>query len=388
MVHAQSWQIWELRDLPEERGKAYLLESEGRGRCLSQLGFCECFPPYRGRFCETSEPGPKDSERPYRGVLHYLVGDRERLLADFARTLPLLWERFNMRFDYPVVVFHDGLAPASRQRILEASRNRIWFAFVDDYTSVPAFLQGRLELDLGGYGIGYRGMCRFRSGPIFMQPVMGRFDYAWTLDTDGYFPAEIQTDPFERMWREDHVYSYSHISRDQASAVQHFWEYCRLYLETKEIDPKGTQMMRRITDALVLRDTYWHEWNRVLFMNDIEITKLSWFRGARYQDFFGFLDSVGGFWLYRWGDHAVRTIAIALFLDPERLMKMGVPYGHQDTCRCGDDRPDEVCVRASSSDWWRCLPRADVPAGALKDGSSTASGDVGTVHDILMFGGS
>merc|ERR1740121_3599488 len=218
-----------------------------------------------------------------------------------------------------------------------------------------------------------------------MQPVMRNFDYAWTLDTDGYFPAEITIDPFERMHSGGFVYAYSHISRDQASAVQHFWEFCRLYIESKGLGPKGTKIMRRLTDALVLRDTYWHEWNRVLFMNDIEITKLSWFRGQQYQDFFRFLDSVGGFWLYRWGDHAVRTIAIALFLDQGRLMKMGVPYGHQNTCRCGDDHPDDVCVRRSDTDWWQCYPRTEVPADTAA-ASIAASGDVGTVHDSLMFG--
>jgi len=322
-VAPQSWRAWELQDPPEERGKAHMLESSGKGRCLPELGFCECFPPYRGRFCETSQPGTKDEGRPFRAVLHYLVGDRERLLKDFAKTLPILWERFNSRFDYPVVVFHDGMRPESRKRILEASPNRIWFAYVSDYTSVPAYLKGRMELELGGYGLGYRGMCRFRSGPMFMQPVMKQFDYAWTLDTDGYFPADIYKDPFEEIWRRGYVYGFSHVSRDQASAVQHFWEFCRLYLESKGIDPKRTKIMRRITDALVLRDTYWHEWNRVLFMNDIEITKLAWFREDRYQDFFRYLDSVGGFWLYRWGDHAVRTIAVALWLDEGQLMKMG-----------------------------------------------------------------
>ncbi|CAK9002639.1 unnamed protein product [Durusdinium trenchii] len=83
--------------------------------------------------------------------------------------------------------------------MMEASANRIWFAYVADYKSVPAYLKDRMELQLGGYGVGYRGMCRFRSGPIFVQPVMKGFDYAWTLDTDGYFPADLHSDPLERM---------------------------------------------------------------------------------------------------------------------------------------------------------------------------------------------
>merc|ERR1740121_2532223 len=209
---------------------------------------------------------------------------------------------------------------------------------------------------------------------MFVQPVMANFDYAWTLDTDGYLPATLEADPFEKMWRGGYVYGYSHVSRDQASAVQHFWEFCRLYMESRGIDPKGTRILRRLTDALVLRDTYWHEWNRGLFMNDIEITQLSWFRSQQYQDFFNFLDSVGGFWLYRWGDHAVRTIAIALWLNPSLLMRMGVPYGHQETCRCGDEHEGEVCVRTRPSDWWRCVPRSSVPGA--QEGTTVASGDV------------
>merc|ERR1711881_734502 len=107
----------------------------------------------------------------------------------------------------------------------------------------------------------------------------------------------------------------------------------------KGIDPLGTPILRQFVREVDV------QWNYQLYMNDIEIVQLDWFRSDPYQDFFRFLDSVGGFWLYRWGDHAVRTIAIALFMDPKSLMKMEVPYGHQDTCRCGAEHPDDVCVR-------------------------------------------
>ncbi|CAL1134985.1 unnamed protein product [Cladocopium goreaui] len=124
--------------------------------------------------------------------------------------------------------------------------------------------------------------------------------------------------------------------------------------------------------------------HRASGQNDIEITKLSWFQSPKYQDFFTFLDSVGGFWLYRWGDHAVRTIAIALFLDPTKLMRMRVPYGHQNTCRCGDENVEQVCVRSSSFDWWRCIHQAEVKD--LPAGSIVATGDVETVKEEILFG--
>ena len=56
------------------------------------------------------DDSPQDQARSFRGVLHYLAGDKEKLLSDFEKSLPLLWERFNRRFDYPVVIFHDGMS--------------------------------------------------------------------------------------------------------------------------------------------------------------------------------------------------------------------------------------------------------------------------------------
>ena len=113
-------------------------------------------------------------------------------------------------------------------------------------------------------------------------------DYAWTLDTDGYFPAPIamKDNPLVKMYRDKKYYGFSHISRDQAAQVQHLWEFTRIYMEQRRIDAKSTKLMRRMTDALVLRDTYWHEWNRLLFMNDIEIVQLNWFcgRGGQSKD--------------------------------------------------------------------------------------------------------
>ncbi|CAD7957342.1 unnamed protein product [Amoebophrya sp. A120] len=400
---------WDLQNPKNELGKKYLLEQNGRGRCLDDLGFCECFIPYRGRWCEEVEylrsyqRGPL--KKKYRAALHYLVGNSPRLLRDIRVSLQILWKNYNRAHEYPVVIFHDGLPPETRQYLVESSHNALWFAFVEDYTKIPKHLATKLpQSDFAGYPLGYRGMCRFRSGPIFLHPILRNMDYAFTLDTDGYFPAPVQHDPIERMHRENRVYMYSHISRDQAGQVQHFWEFTRLYLEHKQYNPKSTKLMRRITDALVMRDTYWHEWNRLLFMNDIELVKLSWFQSPVYQDYFQFLDSMGGFWLYRWGDHGIRTIAIALHLGEEFLAKLNVPYSHQSACVCPEDpargRPMKCVKRkdkkkqdehlfhtsqdVSRSYKFECVyvePGEKVPSGP-------EAGNFGVVDPDRFFGGS
>lgn len=48
------------------------------------------------------------------------------------------------------------------------------------------------------------------------------------------------------------------------------------------------------------------------------------------------------------------------------------------------ERP-EVCVRPSPAEWWECVPRSATAARELE--GKEASGDVGTVHDSLLFGG-
>jgi len=40
------------------------------------------------------------------------------------------------------------------------------------------------------------------------------------------------------------------------------------------------------------------------------------------KDYFRYLDSVGGFWLHRWGDHAVRTIAVGMWLPSSKVWEM------------------------------------------------------------------
>eukprot|EP00439_Symbiodinium_sp_Y106_P080956 s470_g19.t2 len=280
---------WAVKQLDEIPGMKYFLESEKRGRCVK--GFCECFPPHRGPLCEQVDAGTRDADRNFSAVLHYLTSDDDTDIEDIQHSLPRLWRRFNRRFDYPVVVFNDGLSEIHRQQIVNASRNRIWFAYVDDYLEIPSFIlddpSRKAALDDIKWSLGYRGMCRFRSGTIFLQPVLQNFQYAMTLDTDGYFPAEVSADPISAMHEGGYVYTWSHLLPDLPGAVRHFWEYSLMYMKMKGIDPRGTPILRQFVRE---EDV---QWTYQLYMNDIEIVQLDWFRSDPYQDYFRYLDSIG-----------------------------------------------------------------------------------------------
>ena len=188
-ITSQMLKKYALRDQPELPGLRYLLEQSQRGRCSTETGLCECFPPFRGPACQYEDRSRRPKKKGFKAILHYLIDDTEGDVNDITYSLPRLWDRFNKWHDYDVVLFHDRMTEASRQRIVESSENRIWFAYVNDFKDVGKGVtnQRRLKARLKEvkWSVGYRGMCRFRSGTMFLQPVMKFYDYAMTLDTDG-----------------------------------------------------------------------------------------------------------------------------------------------------------------------------------------------------------
>lgn len=58
------------------------------------------------------------------------------------------------------------------------------------------------------YSAGYRAMCEYNAGTLFLHPVFERFDYTLHLDTDSYVAADVTFDPFRILADRDLVYGY------------------------------------------------------------------------------------------------------------------------------------------------------------------------------------
>merc|ERR1719394_1854723 len=114
------------------------------------------------------------------------MAETERDLMDITRSLSTLWQRYNHRFDYPVVIFHEGLSAGARRRIIDASENRVWLSLLPRFAEVPPEWSQPAKEMAQDFSVGYRAMTRWRSGPVFLEPALARFDYAMTLDTDSY----------------------------------------------------------------------------------------------------------------------------------------------------------------------------------------------------------
>merc|ERR1712232_545948 len=183
-----------------------------RGHCAG--GICECFPPFRGSLCELEDP-PRVSQT-LRAAIHYITAETERDLTDIVRSLASLWSRFNRWHDYPIIVFHEGLSEEALRRIIYASENRVWFVLLASFKEVPPEWAASSRESAQEFSVGYRAMIRWRSGPMFLEPALADFDYAMTLDTDSYLPAELAADPFMELHKRNLVAGFPHLGRESA----------------------------------------------------------------------------------------------------------------------------------------------------------------------------
>lgn len=316
--------------MPEVPTLRYFIERGGterrtaRGHCAQ--GICECFPPYRGHLCEQEDP-PR-LRQDIRAVIHYILAETASDLDDIERSLSTLWIHYNRHLDYPVVIFHEGLSPSARQRIVYASENRVWLVLLPNFNKVPPeWVVAAHELGQD-FSVGYRAMTRWRSGPVFLEPALAEFDYAMTLDTDSYFPAVVKADPFEFLQKHGLIAAFPHLGRESASVVVNFMHYFLLYCKLKGLHPRRTRMI-----AALIETNY--KWYQQCLMLDMEVLRLDWFRSDAYQDMFRYMDSTGGFWLYRWGNNPFRTFAVTLLLEDGNVRSLDLPYAHQDFCSCG-----------------------------------------------------
>merc|ERR1740121_2364417 len=214
------------------------------------------------------------------------------------------------------------------------------------------------RLSASDFSVGYRAMIRWRSGPMFLEPALAGFDFAMTLDTDSYFPAPLGEDPFQLVDREGWVAAFPHLGRESASVVVNFMHHFLLYCRLKGLHARRTEMLA----SLVEKNFKWYQ---QCLMLDIEVLRLDWFRGGRYQDMFRYLDSTGGFWLHRWGNNPVRTFAVSLLLNDSDVRSLTMPYAHQDYCSCGAGGPD--CRWDLQAAAYRCPEgQGTLPVGAVE----------------------
>lgn len=386
---------WSLKQ-PMCPGVALQLAQEGHGHCPVHGGNteCECFAPWRGLHCNILDATEAAQARNYSAAVQYIVNEDPIHLAELRHSLRNFWRRFNKNFDYPVQVFHDGLSDETRASLVRASPNRIWFHHLpEDF--LPPVEKLPLELVVEDetrtvshhtFSAGYRAQCRFRAGPLFEHPAVASLDYLMSLDTDSMLPAELARDPFLEMHQNSSkILGYSKLAISSSAYVRGLWAAVLQYLAYEGINltesrQKAFGEAQHFLQRFLLdqsKDTLLVAYNFLVAMTDFEVLRVSFFKpGSDYFRFYRFIDELGGFWLYRWGDHAIRGLGTAIALFPHEVKQasdgrlvaydLQVPYAHQDTCLCQDPKlrcADRGKAASGEALWpetkkvWECIPK-------------------------------
>jgi hypothetical protein len=194
--------------------------------------------------------------------------------------------------------------------------------FTPNESEIPAYFphpthsNGPIDFGHPGFSIEYRSMCRFFSGVFFMHQSLSCYRNYIRLDTDSKFINGSNFSLFDWLQSESLIYGYieSAVQNDNPGVVHGLREAVKSYCNW----PKRFWVPRGVGTRM--------------YYTNFEIGSLDFFRSETWQKFFNHLDSLGGFYMNRWGDAPVRYAGLWVVGHKNRVRKIppGFTYFHGD----------------------------------------------------------
>ncbi len=175
-----------------------------------------------------------------------------------------------------------------------------------------------------GFSIGYRSMCRFFSGEVFMSPNLQKYSYLIRLDTDSSFSKGAGFSLFQ--WANQHKIKYGFIK----SAIQ--WDHP---LVSESFKKTALRILFSLKIKYFIRGLLVP--SERMYYTNFEIMYLPFFASNNWQHFFRKIDLTGGFYLRRWGDAIIRYMGVKSMVCKKERMEIpsGFIYEHGGTFDSG-----------------------------------------------------
>jgi alpha 1,2-mannosyltransferase len=287
--------------------------------------------------------GAPSPAAPLKRDVAIVVLCRESEADDLVKTFKNFDTAYNAAKLHDYVVFTDEpFSLAAEAKIAAATRSRVIFHVLDAYAwGVPNWIDRRnfshvlSTATYYGNTEAYRKMCRFFAGPVFTTPVLANYRYAWRLDSHVRYLCDVVDDPIARMDRSGALYGFALRMKEKMDTIPSLWATAEDYA----VRAGRKAAVKEHWDVTIPGhgvEVGCHYWN------NMEITRLSWFGGSTYQDYFKALDASGGFFYERWGDAPVRSFALLLLARKQDVVyfeEMG--YQHPWWVKCPP--PSGVC---------------------------------------------
>ena len=222
---------------------------------------------------------------------------------------------FNKQYQYPVIVFHEGLPASHIKRLQKESSSDLYFQQVS--FAIPSHVnksQVHAKTMCSRHPIGYRHMCRFHCKLVFEQPIMSHLEYYWRLDDDSRITRPITYDLFQFMAKNNFLYGYTVAAKDSHNCVYKLWEYTKQHIEKQNITT-----------------SFFGDWTEgSIYYNNFEVSALSLWTSTSYKEYIDFIDRLGGIYYYRWGDAPIKSIAVSMFAPKRQIHHFkDIGYHHQ-----------------------------------------------------------
>ncbi|KAF4551149.1 Glycolipid 2-alpha-mannosyltransferase-like protein 3 [Elsinoe fawcettii] len=323
----------------------------------------------------------------------FVVLARNKELEGVIQSVKSIERHFNRWFHYPYVFLNDGEFNSTfRETIL-------------NYTSAPVEF-GRINASMWGYpewtdksvaqeGIrkqgdaaimyggmeSYHHMCRFYSGHFYKHELLQKYTWYWRLEPEIKYFCDITYDPFIHMERANKTYGFTIAVKELKETVPNIFRYASAYKRINNItsqglwemflEPKpekkpedlpkeddngqkplpeeilktepGAGSLPEVDPESMEGETY----NMCHFWSNFEIARLDWFRSKEYEEFFQMMDRSGGFWMERWGDAPIHSLAAGVLLSPSDVHYFrDFGYRHTTIQHCPANAPARQLPRS------------------------------------------
>ncbi|KAI1333543.1 alpha-1,2 mannosyltransferase KTR1 [Xylariaceae sp. FL0016] len=292
----------------------------------------------------------------------FVVLARNKELDGVIQSVKSIERHFNRWYHYPYVFLNDG------------EFNQTFKDIIRNYTSAPVEF-GRVGPEMWGFpdwidpkvakeGIAkqgdaavmygglesYHAMCRFYSGFFYKHPLLAKYEWYWRLEPEIKYFCDITYDPFLKMIETNKTYGFTIAVKELRETVPNIFRYASAYKRINNITSQGLWEMftepreKHVApeddpnykpplpeeilrsdpgrtslpeiDPEAMED---ESYNMCHFWSNFEIARLSWFRSKEYEDFFEMMDRSGGFWMERWGDAPIHSLAAGALLAPRDI---------------------------------------------------------------------
>lgn len=265
-----------------------------------------------------------------KNAVVYLVRASDKDVSEFIQSIESIKRFFIEKNEVDIICFHEeDLCPHINKINGQVKVNlkyvQIKFQIPDinKHLNIPEFYphpthgNGPIAYGHPGFTLGYRHMCRFFAGEIFRNDILNDYNYIMRMDTDSKVLRQVDYNVFDYMSTNDLYYGFI------ANAVQLDNPKVCIGLWAKSLEWSNSNKEACLKEPLKEIEEY------KLYYTNFEICKLEWFKKSKYLDFFDYIDSAGGIYTNRWGDHVIRYIGVNMLMeDNHKYPIYDIAYQH------------------------------------------------------------